>query len=410
MSRKFGGKHSHGTTRGGCLLFCILMTAVALLVWFCFMLEAIAVRNTRSSTANDIGASTAASGLRGPNVASSIVIQSPKSKYAYVTLLSGIDESFRYRGFLYNVLIMRRALLQKGSTADFIVLVGYSSNNTTPFTSDMNLLRNAGIIIYPVPRFIDDSHKLGFAEMALLKITPYSFVQYSRVQFFDGDVMPIENMDCYFDLEPNSFTIGAVSPLNSGWYLAIPSQTAYDYMKTKAIWRLGRDWDKVNGWKEPMPKGLFYRGGEEECTEWKFNGADMDQGLFLHYFVINHGNALLIDTTTTKTRLFKQGVLQQKDIALPASESLSCCHGKVPTAAFAHFTGQSKPWMLDADAIANARKGSFLDVWKHHLDSLNLPNINSTNIASLGYGSPLGFWNAGFPKGGFAAKKIAGKS
>eukprot|EP01035_Chromulina_nebulosa_P055048 gene55048-75428_t len=47
------------------------------------------------------------------------------AKYAYVTLLSGIDKSLRYRGFLYNALIIKRALNQLGSTADFITLIGY---------------------------------------------------------------------------------------------------------------------------------------------------------------------------------------------------------------------------------------------------------------------------------------------
>ena len=40
--------------------------------------------------------------------------QKQHSRFAYVTLLSGIDSSYRYRGFLYNVLIMRRALDELG--------------------------------------------------------------------------------------------------------------------------------------------------------------------------------------------------------------------------------------------------------------------------------------------------------
>lgn len=40
--------------------------------------------------------------------------QKQHSRFAYVTLLSGIDLSYRYRGFLYNVLIMRRALDELG--------------------------------------------------------------------------------------------------------------------------------------------------------------------------------------------------------------------------------------------------------------------------------------------------------
>jgi hypothetical protein len=49
------------------------------------------------------------------------------SKFAYVTLIHGIDNTFSYRGFLYNVLIMRKSLLTLGSTADFIVMLGFTT-------------------------------------------------------------------------------------------------------------------------------------------------------------------------------------------------------------------------------------------------------------------------------------------
>jgi hypothetical protein len=100
-----------------------------------------------------------------------------QSRFAYTTLLSGIDSSFKYRGFLYNLLIMKRALVQSGSTADFIALIGFSDPDISLFEADIQLLQEAGIIIHILPRFLNESHKLGFAEMALLKITPYSFTQ-----------------------------------------------------------------------------------------------------------------------------------------------------------------------------------------------------------------------------------------
>lgn len=49
------------------------------------------------------------------------------SKFAYITLIHGIDNTFSYRGFLYNVLIMRKSLLTLGSTADFIVMLGFTT-------------------------------------------------------------------------------------------------------------------------------------------------------------------------------------------------------------------------------------------------------------------------------------------
>jgi hypothetical protein len=65
--------------------------------------------------------------------------------------------------------------------------------------------------------------KLGLSlTVALTKYDHNSnpnFTQYEKIQFFDGDVMPLQNMDCFFDLSMNAFTVGTVSPLNSGWYL-----------------------------------------------------------------------------------------------------------------------------------------------------------------------------------------------
>ena len=62
------------------------------------------------------------------------------AKYAYVTLLSGIDKSLRYRGFLYNALIIKRALNQLGSTADFITLIGYRYSISATFKIEFLLI------------------------------------------------------------------------------------------------------------------------------------------------------------------------------------------------------------------------------------------------------------------------------
>jgi len=321
------------------------------------------------------------------------------SRYAYLTLISGIDSRFRYRGFLYNALIMKRALVQLKSRADFVAMIGFSEADISPFQSDIDLLKSHGIIVFVLPRLIHGSHALNFAEMALLKITPYSFTQYDKVQFFDGDVMPIKNMDCFFDLKYNTFTLGAVSPLNSGWFLGIPDSRAYQYMLEKAIWRLGRDWDPTTGWKEAMPRGMVYRGGKQ-VEEWLFNGADMDQGLFAHYFPINHGKSILIDTQLQTAKLFEKGILERPPFDISIAEALGCCGGISPMAFYAHFTGRSKPWVRD---LTKEKSRGFTAKWVEHLDALNLP-INSKNIANLSLASPLGYFNARFPKGGYKAK------
>ena len=158
-----------------------------------------------------------------------------KSKNSYITLLSGIDKSLKYRGFLYNTLIMKDSLLKLGSTADFIVLIGftnehdeYDSKTNDIYKQDINLLKSHNIIVYVLPRLINFTSssspsssstnnditmnklpplpRLTFAEMALLKITPYSLIQYEKIQYLDGDVLPVKNMDCFFNINYNTFT------------------------------------------------------------------------------------------------------------------------------------------------------------------------------------------------------------
>ena len=55
------------------------------------------------------------------------------------------------------------------------------------------------------------------------------------------------------------------------------------------------------------------RGGQPASKLWDFNGSDMDQGLLLHYHVITHGDAMLVDTGTRVTRVFDNpgGLLKQ---------------------------------------------------------------------------------------------------
>jgi hypothetical protein len=46
------------------------------------------------------------------------------------------------------------------------------------------------------------------------------------------------------------------------------------------------------------------------CEEWLFNGADMDQGLLFHRFVLNRGSATLIDTDLGQVKRFEQGFMK----------------------------------------------------------------------------------------------------
>jgi hypothetical protein len=330
------------------------------------------------------------------NLENENLILNQKSKFAYVTLLSGIDTTFQYRGFLYNTLIMKKSLNDLGSTADFIVLIGYSNeDDTKPFESDINLLRNYGIIIYNLTRLINDNKPLKFMEMALLKITPYSFIQYERIQFFDGDVMPIKDMDIFFKIDKNTYNTGNASPVNSGWCLLIPNMGDYIEMKEIAIKRLLNPWNEIKGWGREIPIGLMFRGGFKQVQTWNFNGASLDQGLITHYFVLTHGNIMLLDTSEAIS--YYENFNMSK---VPLNNFINkCCNKNIPIQSFAHFTGKSKPWLRDEKLVKNGGSGSkknaspTLVKWFQLLDSLHL-DINSTNVHLISLKSPLGYFAA----------------
>lgn len=153
------------------------------------------------------------------------------SKFCYVTMLSGIDTSYKYRGFLYNTIIMKKSLDGFGSKADMIVLIGYTNQEEKSlFIDDINLLKKNKIRIYELERLLSpDTPFDSFSEMALLKITPYSFISYEKFQFLDGDIMPIASLDCFFEYNNNVFTIGTASPLNSGWLLGEKKTLTYQF-------------------------------------------------------------------------------------------------------------------------------------------------------------------------------------
>ena len=219
--------------------------------------------------------------------------------------------------------------------------------------------------------------------MALLKVTPWNFTQYNRIQFLDGDVMPTKNMDCFFQLNINSYNTGNASPVNSGWFMIIPKLNEYNELIKLAAWRLETKWNETNGWGKLIPQTLKYRGGDKSVRSWNFNGASLDQGLITHFFVVNRGEIQLIDTNDIK--IYSSNYKFTKSTF---SKELNCCSGIISTLFFAHFTGRNKPWLLEA----LKRPNSLVKTWLKHLDSLNLM-INSTNIATItNYNSPLGYF------------------
>ena len=209
-------------------------------------------------------------------------------RHAYVSLLHGVDESLQYRGYLLSWLVQRRALAKLRVQADVVLMVGFSNGSRAEVThpiilADLALLRRLEVVVYYLPRLApvdvvdqtilseqllqqhDNKEKYSsndsqvpqqvaahakrvFLEMTMLKIVPWSFTQYTSLQFLDADVLPFKNMDCLFHLPVNTFISANKSPLNAGWFLVRPSLREYRRLRELAVWRLHTPWDQAVGW------------------------------------------------------------------------------------------------------------------------------------------------------------------
>jgi alpha-N-acetylglucosamine transferase len=94
-------------------------------------------------------------------------------------------------------------------------MIGFSEPNAnmSDYEKDIKLLKAHNVKVLFLPRITRSKDKVSFAEATLLKITAWSLIEYDRVQYFDGDILPTQNMDCFFQLRENSFNTGNASPL-----------------------------------------------------------------------------------------------------------------------------------------------------------------------------------------------------
>ena len=316
-----------------------------------------------------------------------VLLGTKKSNFAYITLLHGVDKTFSYRGFLYNALIMKQSLIDLGSKADFIIMIGFTTTaaqlDYQLFKDDISLLENAGFRIFYLPRLRPEKKKVDFMEMALLKITPWNLMEYEKIQYFDGDVLPRKNMDCFFKYETDTFNTGNASPLNSGWFLCIPNPLIYNEMLAKAVLRIETPWDEEKGWGTKIPKGVTFRGGSKKVKNWNFNGASLDQGLLFDTYAM-HGTVTLIDVNTA-TKYSSNGKQEMIDLKTVNKGS----NGKSPTQFFIHYTGAQKPWLQKLKKVTDKN----VLLWFELLDKLNL-TINSKNSNLLRTKIPLGLFAA----------------
>lgn len=172
----------------------------------------------------------------------SIVADSP---YSYAMMCWHTDPTVAeakphpgYKAYLANMLVARKILLEKGSKADFNVVIkmGYTSNFTRLPKEDHKMLSDLGIKVSYLPKTPDGQN---FFVDQFNKFELWNMTQYKRILYIDGDVMPLNNMDYLFELsdgpnavlKPNVVLAGSTEPANGGFFMFQPNNTAYKEMR-----------------------------------------------------------------------------------------------------------------------------------------------------------------------------------
>ena len=146
-------------------------------------------------------------------------------------------------------------------------------------------------------------------------------------------------------------------------------------------------WDVINGWGIPFDASypIYFRnwGRKSRAQSWEFNGASLDQGLFLQHFILfphYHSNngvmmgakasiVICVDTLSVHLHMLKSGGSGGKEVSFTSTPAKFNEVGVeviateadtkdglpnallrsqfVPSVTkFIHFTGRSKPWIL----------------------------------------------------------------
>jgi hypothetical protein len=190
-----------------------------------------------------------------------------------------------YKGFLYSILVARQLLLEEGSTMDAILFVQMADGieeNLLP-AEDVMALEALGIQIQYLPA------TSSFKETVLSKFRILSLTQYQRVVFLDADVMPVANMDYWFNhsvsgkWKENVAIAGVAEPAHGGAFLLQPKRGDWEALQKMAFINETIGWGheilEPDEWQtREWPRGPVKRG-----HKWTFNGAQVDQGLCKYF-------------------------------------------------------------------------------------------------------------------------------
>ena len=216
--------------------------------------------------------------------------------FAYAFVLGGVQPgNVSYKGFLYSILVARRLLLEEGSTMDAILFVQMAhgvEENLLP-TEDVMALEALRIQIQYLPA------TSSFKETVLSKFRILSLTQYQRVLFLDADVMPVSNLDYWFNhsvsgkWKENVVVAGVAEPAHGGAFLLQPKRGDWEALQQMSFINETVGWGHEIREPDEWQTREWLRGPVKRGRKWTFNGAQVDQGLCKYYCLHMNTNVLV---------------------------------------------------------------------------------------------------------------------
>jgi hypothetical protein len=355
--------------------------------------------------------------LSNPSHHSSKTQQDPTvhTECAFFTLLAGVNpyesrplnHPWSYLGYLLQLVVMRYMMDIAGSTMDLVLLLRLDNRvapNVLP-ESQQTFFKNTRIKVKFLPQQKQDSWESFMSEkFQLLRF----YDHYRQILFLDADVMPLCNLDYYFDLTkrgifgPNMIASGRREPCQGGFFLLSPE---------KGDWETIQQFHYINtthGFGQPLEEPA--QALDINYTQWDWYGAKDDQGLLYHWVRYVKKNV----TVVNKSRVQQWGEKDDKRVQLVREISnftVTCPNSSSIPRQFRrrhnpvyrdhhHFTGQTKPWQVvnltqhsqmlrfeDCENVFGAWAVALRKGWKlYNLSSVHglIPNISDSFASEIG--------------------------
>ena len=364
-----------------------------------------------------------------------------KKQFAYATIISGVDLTFKYRGMLLSVLVLVQGMRDLhtpgtncsarngaknddedasncrsgsiedggggggggitdervqhgvGPYADFVVLVSVKDSEALlhpTVQADLQLLRRLGLIVYTLPRPVP-AKDVGEAfrptptllDRDLSKLSVWALLRYQAVQYLDPATVVLGDLSYMFRLAPfgvrlDTFCQGLRSPLGLNWFMAVPDRATAQRLHQILSWRASHPFHPMTAYGQPLPRQTLWLPSAGRYLSAQWRFSRAATDVGI---IIQHfvldRSQVLILNATNSQLLLPE---PRGHLVQPLSPT-----SRIPTQKLRHFSRSQLPWQLPGGAQQLELKvltDPAYALWARALDRLGL-NVNSSNVAQF---------------------------